>query len=121
MPALFLIAAFHSWIARRDVGVARKLLSAPGLLLAVYCVIPGICLEIGHYATKRYWNRPIYSPTAVDRIYLLLVIFEFKCFILVPVAAIASILLLLVIRGRTLSYGAISVSLAWASLWLFGV
>jgi hypothetical protein len=116
-PVPFLIAAWHAFFKDQKVQNSKKTLAVLGLLLAIYCTIPGICFAIDGLVRKHYWNRPIASPTLVDRLFFALSIPEFMCFIFVPIAAILSVAFLIAIRGGTLRYGAISVCIAWAMLW----
>jgi hypothetical protein len=117
-PIPFLIAAWYAFIRDRDVAVSRKVVAALGLLLATYCTIPGMCFVIEGLTRKHYWNRPIVSPTLLDRLFLVTIVFEFMCFIFVPIAAILSVFFLAAIRGRTLRYGAIAATVAWVMLWI---
>jgi hypothetical protein len=116
-PVPFLIAAWHTFFKDQKVQNSKKTLAVLGLLLAIYCTIPGICFALDGLVRKHYSNRPIVPPTLVDQLFLPMTILEFMCFIFVPVAAISSIVFLVAVRGKTLRYGAIAVCMAWAMLW----
>lgn len=119
-PIPFLMLALYAFLKDQKAEAFKRGVAVPGLLLAIYCAIPEICFAIDGLVRKHYWNRPIVSPTPVDRLFLAMTSMEFMCFIFVPIAAILSIVLLIPVRGRTLRYGAISVCLARVMLWVSG-